>query len=34
MDPLPPGESRLDVFNTGTQNLADEPTLADGPPVN
>ena len=32
MDPLPPGESGIDALNTGTQNLADENTLADGPP--
>ena len=25
------GESRIDVLNTATANLADEPTLADGP---
>ena len=31
MDPLPPGESRIDALNTGTPNLADEHTLADGP---
>ena len=32
MDPLPPGQSGIDALNTGTQNLADEHTLADGPP--
>ena len=28
----PPGESRIDAFNTTTPNLADKPALADGPP--
>ena len=28
-----PTESRLDALNTATQNLADEPTLANGPPL-
>ena len=28
----PPGESRIDALNTATPNLANEPTLADGPP--
>ena len=31
MEP-PPSESRIDALNTTTPNLADEPTLADGPP--
>ena len=29
----PNNESRIDALNTGTQNLADEHTLADGPPT-
>ena len=29
----PHSESRIDALNTGTQNLADEHTLADGPPA-
>ena len=29
-----PSESRIDALNATTPNLADEPTLADGPPVN
>ena len=29
----PPSESRIDSLNTSTQNLADEHTLADGPPM-
>ena len=32
MDPLPPGESRIDALNTSPSKLVDEPTLADGPP--
>ena len=28
----PPAESRVDALNTTTPNLADKPTLADGPP--
>ena len=32
IDPPHP-ESRIDVLNTATPNLADEPTLADGPPT-
>ena len=27
-----PCELRIDALDTGTQNIADEPTLADGPP--
>ena len=27
----PPGESSIDALNTATPNLADKPTLADGP---
>ena len=30
MDPSP-SELRIDAFNTATPNLADEPTLANGP---
>ena len=30
----PPGELSIDALNTATPNLADKPTLADGPPVN
>ena len=30
----PPSESRIDDLNTDTPHLADEPTLADGPPIN
>ena len=30
----PPSESKIDALNTATPNLADEPTLADGPPGN
>ena len=30
----PPGESRIDALNTATSNMADKPTLADGPPTN
>ena len=29
----PPGELRIDALNTTTPNLADEPTLANGPPT-
>ena len=29
--PPPPCEWRIDALNTATPNLADEPTLADGP---
>ena len=32
--PPAPSELRIDALNTTTQNLADEHTLADGPPVN
>ena len=32
MDPLPPGESRIDALNASPPKLADEPTLAHGPP--
>ena len=32
MDPLPPGESRIDALNTATPHLADEPNLTNGPP--
>ena len=28
-----PGELSIDTLNTGIPNLADEPTLANGPPV-
>ena len=28
----PPGEVRIDALNTATPNLADKPTLAEGPP--
>ena len=28
----PPGQLRIDALNTTTPNLADKPTLADGPP--
>ena len=28
----PPSELRIDALNTTTPNLADEPTLYDGPP--
>ena len=28
-----PHELRIDALNTATPNLADEPTLADGPPT-
>ena len=31
MDP-PPSESSIDALDTATPNLADEPTLANGPP--
>ena len=29
----PPGQLRIDALNTTTPNLADKPTLANGPPV-
>ena len=29
---MDPRESTIDALNTTTPNLADEPTLADGPP--
>ena len=30
----PPSELRIDALNNTTPNLADEPTLANGPPQN
>ena len=33
LQPMDPPYKSKDAFNTSTQNLADEPTLADGPPV-
>ena len=29
----PPAESRIDALNTATPDLADKPTLTDGPPL-